>query len=82
MSRRPVSYPYQAAPPDLLPVFEAIAEATAQAEVYAHAATGFCDIGDARGLGYSLRSAAVCLVTASSLADELRPSRQAEGKPA
>ncbi|TXN40674.1 hypothetical protein FV227_14045 [Methylobacterium sp. WL119] len=77
MSRRPVSYSYKPAPPNLLPVFEAVAEAAAQAEVYARAAADFAAIGDARGLGYSLRSAAACLMTASGLADELRPSRQA-----
>jgi hypothetical protein len=82
MSQRPVSYSYTPAPPDLLPVFEAVAEATSQAEVYAHAATNFAAVGDARGMAYALRSAAACLVTASSLADELRPSRQAGGKPA
>lgn len=76
MSRARAAYPYTPAPADLMPVFEAVAEAAAQAEVYARAATDFAAIGDARGLAYSIRCAAAALMTASGLADELRPSRQ------
>ena len=76
MSRRPATYPYAPAAPDLSAIFEAVAEAAAQAETYARAATDFAAIGDARGLSYSLRCASAALVAAADLADELRPSRQ------
>ncbi|TXN15888.1 hypothetical protein FV219_01585 [Methylobacterium sp. WL122] len=80
MSRRAPTLPYVIPPADLTPVFEAVAEAAGQVEVYAHAATNFAAIGDARGLAYSLRCAAASLMAASGLADELRPSRQIGGR--
>ena len=82
MSRRPVAYPYAPPAPDLTSVFEAVAEAAAQAETYARAATDFAAIGDARGLAYSIRCASAALVAAADLADELRPSRQNGGQAA
>lgn len=68
------AYSRQMADPGL--IFESVAEAAAQAEIYARTASEFAAIGDARGLAYSIKCAAAALQTAASMAEELRPSRQ------
>lgn len=57
-------------------IYEAVAEAAWTAERYSHTAAEFAAIGDMRGLSYAIRCAAKALQTATSLAEELRPSPQ------
>lgn len=75
-SRRNVAGSAPLPAPDLSMVYEAVAEATAQAETYARTASDFAAVGDLRGLSYSIRCAAAALQTAASMAEELRPSQQ------
>lgn len=54
--------------------YDAVAEAAAIAETYSHMATEFAAIGDARGLRYALRQAAVALASAADAAALLSPT--------
>lgn len=67
-------------PADHAAVFQAVADAMATAETYAGTARAFAEIGDARGLAYAVRCTAAAVLSASSLVDELRPSRMGTGR--
>ncbi|WP_267424892.1 hypothetical protein [Methylobacterium sp. GC_Met_2] len=54
--------------------FDAVAEAASIAESYSRMATEFAAIGDARGLRYALRQAAVALASAADSAALLSPT--------
>lgn len=57
-------------------IYEAVGEAAATAEAYARTASDFAAIGDAKGLAYSIRCAALALQAAAEMAEGLRPQQQ------
>lgn len=59
--------------------FDAAAEAASIAESYARMAAEMASIGDARGLRYSLRQAAVALASAADAAALLKPTSSRGG---
>ncbi|QGY06336.1 hypothetical protein MMSR116_24960 [Methylobacterium mesophilicum SR1.6/6] len=59
--------------------FDAVHEAASIAESYARMATEFAAIGDARGLRYALRQAAVALASAADAAALLKPTSSRGG---
>ncbi|WP_227440938.1 hypothetical protein [Methylobacterium sp. W2] len=74
------SSPVPTAPDDRGAVFDAIGTAMASAEVYAATAANFATLRDARGLAYSVRSAAACLSMAAELLDEVKPAPRNGGR--
>lgn len=59
--------------------FDAVAEAASIAESYARMATEMASIGDARGLRYALRQAAVALASAADATALLKPTSSRGG---